>query len=90
MSIIWQHRGAESLEEPHPLGALSCKPSKKVSKEPKDMPTVVAWPQRRRAACGRGKKHHLGPLWNKTLIWPGFRGSCVRGPFSWGKGRVKQ
>ena len=54
------------------------------------MPTVVAWPQRRRAACGRGKKHHLGPLWNKTLIWPGFRGSCVRGPFSWGKGRVKQ
>ena len=38
MGIIGQHRGAESLEEPHPLGALSCKPSKKVSKEPKDMP----------------------------------------------------
>ena len=56
MSIVWQHRGAESLEEPHPLWALSCKPSKEVSKEPKDMPTVVVWLQRRRAACGRGKK----------------------------------
>ena len=58
MSTSQAHWGPESLEGPHPLWDPSCRPSRKVSKKPKDMSTVV-WPRRRRRAA-RGRDTSVG------------------------------